>query len=136
MVFLILDMCTLKACCKSYSTMSAWHQSIERIKYFLLSAPAAVPGLILNAFLQGYGFGLLPCPLRTTAAHSHASQFCMSHKYRNISLKKSIFQVDPCGLSLSGQFCSLFAFPRASPSVHGMHLHSHALFLSYNIYMK
>lgn len=46
------SMCTLKACCKSYSTMSTWHQPIEGMKYFLLSA---APGLVLNAFLQGYG---------------------------------------------------------------------------------
>lgn len=64
-------MCTLKACCKNCSMMSAWPQPIDRMKYFLLSAPAAVPGLILNAFLQGYGYRLLSHPLRTTAAHSH-----------------------------------------------------------------
>lgn len=131
------SLCTLKAYCKSYSRMSTWHQSIEGIKYFLLSAPAAGPGLILNAFLQGYGYGPLLHPLRTTAAHSQASQSCMSHIYRHISQeKKSIFWVDPCGLSLARQFCSLFAFPRASPSVCGMHSHSHALLLSYHTYTK
>lgn len=63
--------------------MNAWHQSIERMEYFLQSVSVSVPGLILKCILAEVWIW--------------TSQFCMSHVRRQISLKNLFSGLLPVG---------------------------------------
>lgn len=97
--------------------MNAWHQSIERMEYFLLSAPVSVPGLILKCILAERGMDMgFSRILWGPQLHPHMrhSSACLVH--RQISLEKNQFSgLLPVGSVTSWQFWSLFIFPRAPP---------------------